>query len=153
MSKNGAAGEDSFLDKSVNQMLKLQLFVALGLVAIVICSHYFFDLPGNALTDDDLPGSLVDKLMAIIYGSILAITGTILSARSIRKSSKIADPTSSATLVPIYSGLLNKLVIVGGGIAFGLIFLKLQPFYVVTAYFVVQMASIGTTFAPKGVRS
>ena len=46
-------------------------------------------------------------------------------------------------MVPIFSGLLNKLVIVGGGIAFGLVALGLSPAYVVTSFLLVQLASAG----------
>ena len=47
-------------------------------------------------------------------------------------------------MVSIYSGLLNKLVIVGGGIAFGLVVLGLEPVLVVTGYIVVQLSTVWT---------
>jgi hypothetical protein len=55
-------------------------------------------------------------------------------------------------MVSIYSGLLNKLVIVGGGIAFGLVVLGLDPVLVVTGYIVVQLSTVWTMLSPANSR-
>ncbi len=90
------------------------------------------------------------SLGATIYGAILALTGTILSARSVMRGfGQGGDQTGGSAMVSIYAGLLNKLVIVGGGIAFGLIFLGLQPIYVVTGYMVVQISGAGVLISRK----
>ena len=84
------------------------------------------------------------SLGAAFYGAMLALTGTILSARSVMRGfGQGSDQTGGFAMVSIYAGLLNKLVIVGGGIAFGLIYLGFQPIYVVTGYMVVQIAGAG----------
>ncbi len=84
------------------------------------------------------------SLGATFYGAMLALTGTILSARSVMRGfGQGSDQTGGFAMVSIYAGLLNKLVIVGGGIAFGLIYLGFQPIYVVTGYMVVQISGAG----------
>ena len=123
--------------------------ILLGIVVYETVSAAIFNHSDSTVTTD-LPG----KLRASIYGSVLAITGTILSARSIRRSARSsgsnADELGFSALIPIYSGLLNKLVIVGGGIAFGLIWLGLEPVFVISGYIVVQIAAALPVRSGKG---
>ena len=37
-------------------------------------------------------------------------------------------------MVPVYLGLLNKLLVVGGGLALGMVTLGLDPIYIVSGY-------------------
>ena len=132
------------LEQSIKRALLLQcifsMLVLLGIFAheLLTASEFNDSLSGSTT---DLPG----KLGAALYGSVLAIAGTILSARSIRRSARYSGGEGNelgfSALVPIYSGLLNKLFIVGGGIAFGLIWLDLKPVFVVLGYIVVQIAA------------
>ena len=132
------------LEQSIKRALYLQCIFSM-VVLLGICAY---DLVTASDFNDSLSGStteLLGKLRAAVYGSVLAIAGTILSARSIRRSARYSavdgNELSFSALVPIYSGLLNKLVIVGGGIAFGLVWLGLEPVYVVLGYIVVQVAA------------
>jgi len=141
------------LEQSIKRALLLQcifsVVILLGIVAYEMVSLGVFNhsFPGSTM-------GLLEKLRASIYGSVLAITGTILSARSIRRSARSSgsnvDELGFSALVPIYSGLLNKLVIVGGGIAFGLIWLDLEPVFVITGYIVVQIAAALPVRSGKG---
>ena len=79
-----------------------------------------------------------------LYGALLAVAGTALSARSVMRGlGSGAERSGWSAMGPIYVGLLNKLVIIGGGIACGLIFLRLAPLWLVTGYIVVQIAGAG----------
>lgn len=155
-------GSDVMLKHSIRRVLVSQCIVSLLLLLGILAFDGFFSegFFGKGSAQDFFP--LVTKLKASAYGAMLAITGTILSARSIRtksiktesvkteKGERVSELGASA-LLPIYSGLLNKLVIVGGGIGFGLIALALEPIFVVSSYFIVQVA-VAVPFRPdKGV--
>ncbi len=122
--------QDSTLERSIKGVLVSQ---CIAVVAVVVGIMLFYFLQG-----DD---AVAMKLKAAIYGSVLAIAGTILSARSVRRFSQAASKTGNSAMLPVFFGLLNKLVVVGGGIAFGLIVLGLEPILVVTGYLVVQTAA------------
>ena len=92
---------------------------------------------------------LFDRLMSVLYGSMLAIAGTLLNARSVRQAGEGAGEPGLAGMVPVYVGLLNKLVIVGGGVAFGLIGLGLEPIWLVTGYLVVQLSTLLVLLQPE----
>ncbi len=127
--------QDPLLEQSIKRILVAQILVFVSLFVVFL--GYLAFTGGDGFIQS------ATKLGALAYGSMLAITGTILSARSLRRTvGKAGEELSQAALIPIYSGLLNKLVIVGGGIAFGLIVLDLEPLLVVTSYFIVQMSSI-----------
>ena len=133
------------LEQSIKRVLIVQTIVAVALLAgIVVFNAVFQYIFGDAVSEKN--GVMLDKLKACLYGSALAITGTILSARSVRRVSDPADDSGSeisrSGLVAVYSGLLNKLVIVGGGIALGLVAFGLEPVYVVIGYFIVQIATV-----------
>ncbi len=145
-------GENTDLEHSFRQLLKLQLISALLillLIAGVSLLMQTFSEPRFSL-DSRLWGN---KIAACLYGSVLAIAGTILSARSIRRATKAVsspdDSTAHLAMTPIFSGLLNKLLIVGGGIGFGLIYLKLVPIEMLISYIVVQFASLWTMVKPR----
>ena len=142
--KEKVAG-DVVLEREVKRVLLSQgivsLLLVLGIVAFYgLSEQRFFEIVSPWVTE------LIARLAASIYGSMLAIVGTILSARSIRsrntKHRKDVSATDALILVPIYSGLLNKLVIVGGGIGFGLIVLGFDAVFVVMGYFIVQLAVV-----------
>lgn len=145
------SGGEYSLDHSIKRVLVIQgvtTLVVLGIIAI-------FDAVPTLNLGESAGKSSVSfmvKLGSSCYGSVLAIAGTILSARSVKRASRVADDVTSsssgAAMVPVYSGLLNKLVIVGGGIAFGLIVLGLEPIHVVTGYLIVQLSTIWTLRSP-----
>ena len=143
-----SGGEDA-LESSIKRVLVIQgitTIAVLGLIAI------FDFLPTVQLTAETVNSSVsfMVKLGSSCYGSVLAIAGTILSARSVIRASRVAgdDSLGNDALVSVYSGLLNKLVIVGGGIAFGLIVLGLEPIHLVTGYLIVQLSTLWTLKNP-----
>ncbi len=122
-------------------MIILQCLTGLGLLAAITLYLLLFAEPGGSDADKN-PGRIAGKLWSSLYGSVLAIASTILSARSVRRASNDVTGNSNAAMAPIFSGLLNKLLIVGGGIAIGLITLGLEPINVVSGYLVVQLVSV-----------
>lgn len=125
------------LQKNVRGVLIVQFIVTIALLVLVFIHHLY---SGHHL---DL---LLIRLAACLYGAALAITGSLLSARAVRRSSPLGDEKAvpgqaPVSLVPIFSGLLNKLVIVGGGIGFGLIVLDFDPIIVIASFLLVQIST------------
>lgn len=132
--------QNSSLARSVKAVLLLQTVAAAALMLVTAIFGFYFW--GSQLH------VLLANLIAILFGSLLAMAATMLTARSVRRASpagddKVQPGQAPVSLVPIFSGLLNKLVIVGGGIAFGLIVWDLSPIFVVLSYLVVQIAAAG----------
>lgn len=140
--------ENNDLERSVKQVLTLQVVVSASILVLVAAvSLILFE--AKSAESVGLLVVLGKKLGSSLYGSGLAIAGTILSARSVRRASRATGAEINLAMVSIYSGLMNKLVIVGGGIAFGLIALKLGPVEMIVSYIVVQFASVWTMLKPE----
>ena len=135
--KNGSSETEQYsgLELSIRGVLVLQFIAA---IVVLFCVTVY----ALSLQNDDF--LLIEKLKASVYGSALAISSTILSARSMRRTGHTLSGDESGqsqfSMAPIFSGLLNKLVIVGGGIGFGLI-IGLSPIFVIASYLVVQIAA------------
>lgn len=123
------------LEQKVRQVLVYQA-VAAGCLLAGVVAHNAWAVAENPET----------RLVSTLSGSVLALCGTLLNARSVRKSSGAAVRGSAAALIPIFSGLLGKLVIIGGGIAFGLVYLDLDPVLLVASYLLVQFMSAWVFF-------
>ncbi|MYJ52843.1 MAG: hypothetical protein F4093_09330 [Gammaproteobacteria bacterium] len=119
------------LKGTVRQVLLLQGIAASAVVLIVLAHAMLW-----------MPQGVAGRLAAAIYGSLLAVGGTMLSARSVRRSSRVAATGSGAALVPIFSGLVLKLVAIGGGIGIGLVYFGLEAISLLTGFIVVQMSSV-----------
>ncbi|NNC99216.1 MAG: hypothetical protein HKN85_03445 [Gammaproteobacteria bacterium] len=125
----------SSLDSNISDVLILQC-IATSIVLLAVLAHSL------VLVGEDI--QLLAKLKAAAFGSSLALISTILSARSMRRTQHTASDEDSSlgrfSMAPVFSGLLNKLVIVGGGIGFGLI-VGLNPILVVLTYLLVQISA------------
>lgn len=132
MSENHAT-----LEQTISGVLILQSCAGLVALAAVL----LFDLAFHNATLNSL------NLKSSAYGSLLAIVSTLLGARSMRRTTRASndqladDDKGHLFMVPVFSGLLNKLLIVGGGIALGLVLLSLEPILLVLSYLFVQIAS------------
>ena len=147
LGKSMINGEKTDLESSLRRVLMLQVKVSSVILVLVAGVSLLF------MTDNT--GDLIGYLNVLgrntgssLYGSGLAIAGTILSARSVRRASEATRTSGNLAMIPIFSGLANKLVIVGGGIALGLIVLKLAPVEMLTSYIIVQFASAWTMMKP-----
>ncbi|MCY4148291.1 MAG: hypothetical protein OXD44_10700 [Gammaproteobacteria bacterium] len=130
------------LNRAVRQILLIQGTAAsIVLMAFVAC----FALGASE--------NLAMNLVAAGYGSLLALIGTMISARSARRSGDFAVTNSNMAMVPIFSGVVLKLVVVGGGIGLGLVWLGLDAIPVLVAFAVVKMSSMFSILAHPIVKS
>ena len=129
------------LKADVQCVLKIQMITTATLVLVMTISTYLWQV----IAAENV--CILSRVISCFYGSVLALAGTILSARAVIRGfgyeGTEKDQLDQSAMVSIYSGLLNKLVIVGGGFAVGLIFLGLLPLYLVTGYIIVLAASLG----------
>ncbi len=119
------------LNRAVKQILRIQSMATL-VVLIALLLYYSYSGSGNMTTG----------MIAVVYGSMLALTGTLISARSARRSGDFAAAGSNAAMVPIFSGLVLKLIVMGGGIGLGLILLNLDPAPMLISFAVVKISSV-----------
>ena len=121
----------SKLEQSIKGALCLQLLAALLFII------------GVAVVGFLTAQAVFEQIQASLFGAALAIVSTLLSARSMRRADQAESrlgESAKYSLAPIFSGLLNKLVIVGGGIGFGLV-IGLNPTILIAAYLFVQIST------------
>ena len=142
--------QDSSLRRSIAAVLKRQvLSTALLLVVIVLAG---LATPGSAGPE------LLEQVVSAGYGALLAVLATLITARSVRQASLQASRQAGGqhddngetgvqapgqqpiSLAPVFVGLLNKLIIIGGGIGLGLIVFQFNPILVVVGFLLVQLA-------------
>ncbi len=133
-------GEVQTLRQGLKQVLVLQ-GIATVLLLLVVAVWLAFAARVEGVTQ---PASVWASFGAAFYGALLALAGTVLSFRSVMRGfGSGVDQTGWSAMGSIYAGLLYKLVIIGGGIAFGLIHPGFQPVWVVTGFVVAQIAGAG----------
>ncbi len=123
------AKKDS-LEHHARRVLALQA-VLTALLVLLILGHGVITGGDDRATENALAG---------LYGALLGMAGTLLSRRSVDRSSDAALRAPQSAMVPIYLGLLNKLLVVGGGLALGMVALGFGPIYIVSGYIVTQLA-------------
>lgn len=124
------------LEHSARQILVLQAVLTGTLILLVL--GYYLVSSGSL---QGIPHGL-GNAAGCLYGALLGMVNTMLSKRSVIRSSRAAIKTPQYAMLPVYMGLLNKLLIVGGGLAIGLVALGLEPIFVVSGYLVTQLALI-----------
>lgn len=130
--------ENETLEQSARRILVLQAILAMLVIASVIAYRLVIDGLQQGFSQGLING------MGIGYGAILGMTGTLISKRSADRSSQAAIAAPGVGMAPVYMGLINKLLIVAGGLAFGLVILGLEPIYIASGYFVTQLAVVAT---------
>ena len=130
-------GEARF-GQQVRRVLRWQFLFMIATQGLIVAGY------SVAFTNAVDADTLWAALKATGYGGLLGMLNTVLSARSVRKSSRavIESPNRARALLPVFAGLVNKLVIVGGGMAVGMIVAALMPLFVVIGYVVVQIAFV-----------
>jgi len=124
------------LEHSARQVLVLQAVLTGTLILLVL--GYYLVSRGTSQGISHGLGSAAGCL----YGALLGMVNTMISKRCVMRSSQAAIKTPQYAMLPVYTGLLNKLLIVGGGLAIGLVALGLEPIFVVSGYLVTQLALI-----------
>ena len=125
--------ENETLEQTAKRVFWLQVCVTVGCGLLIIG----FGL----LTSGSLQGSgnSLHAALSFTYGSIIGMVSTIVTKRSVSKASDAAIKAPQYGMLPVYAGLLNKLVIVAGGFAVGLIALGLAPIFLVSGYIAVHV--------------
>jgi hypothetical protein len=124
--------EKNSLEFQARRVLVLQAVLGIFLVLLILVTGY---VVGNE-------GRMVENALAGMCGALLGMAGTVLSRRSASRSSRAAVDAPQYAMVPIYLGLLNKLLVVGGGLAIGMVALGFGPIYIVSGYAITQIAQV-----------
>ncbi|GJL84005.1 MAG: hypothetical protein DHS20C01_36390 [marine bacterium B5-7] len=119
----GLFANDS-LTRSLGQIVRIQMILAAVLVVTIGI------------------WSGTTSAAAAAFGSALSIGGTLLSARSVKRASGRAGTESSRSLVPVYAGELQKFLIIGVGVAFGLVVLDLNGLFLLTGLIMAQVGYV-----------
>lgn len=81
-------------------------------------------------------------LVSMLYGSVLAILTTLISASSARKVGDAAYSNSPSAMASVYWGALNKLVLVAVGISLALIKFELAPYMMFIGFLFMHVAQV-----------
>ena len=77
--------------------------------------------------------------LATALGGGLAILNTVLARRSIIRASKLAYTQPDVGMLPVFSGLLQRIFVFAAGFAGGVMLLGLPPLPVIAGFVLVQL--------------
>ncbi len=77
--------------------------------------------------------------MSCGFGSLLALVNTWVARRSVRKSSDLAYASPELGMLPLFSGLIQRLLLFALGVVFGVTVLHLLPLYLLIGFIVLQV--------------
>ncbi len=120
------------LEPPARQVLVRQAALAIPLVLWILAEGH---LAGRG-------AQTAEQVISGGYGVLLGMLGTVMAWRSARQLGKAALKAPPFAWGPVYLGLLNRLIIVGGGLALGMVVLGLGPIYTVAGYLVSQLAFV-----------
>ncbi|MGR3914945.1 MAG: hypothetical protein OD918_10635 [Gammaproteobacteria bacterium] len=121
--------------QAVRRVLAAQAALAVMLVAVALVATALH--PGMAA----LPTLGLLRAKAAAFGALLGMLATVLTARSVLQSGKAiarADGSAGFAALPLYAGLLMKLLLVAGGAFAGMVWLQLGPLFVLLGYITMQ---------------
>lgn len=75
---------------------------------------------------------------SIMLGAGLALFNAILARRSIVRSSELAYRQPDASMLPVFSGLIQRLLVFAAGFSGGVIMLSLSPLPIVVGFALAQ---------------
>ena len=76
---------------------------------------------------------------SILLGASLAMLNTLLARRSILRSSELAYQQPDASMLPVFSGLLQRLIVFAAGFSGGVVILSLSPLPIVVGFGLAQL--------------
>lgn len=92
-----------------------------------------------------LTGTLLAGLMfslnhglAVAFGASLAIFNTILARRSIQRASALAYTQPEVVMLPVFSGLVQRLIVFAAGFAVGVLYWGLLPLPLLVGFALTQ---------------
>ncbi|MEM7194129.1 MAG: hypothetical protein AAF402_04205 [Pseudomonadota bacterium] len=121
------------LEQNVNRVLVLQLVLTLSALLIVAGIGIIFSSEGHVV---------VNRLCSIGFGCGLAFVLTLISARSVRKSSETSYKSPELAMMPVYAGTVQKLLVAAAGMALGLVKLELEPAHLIIGFLLLHLAYI-----------
>ena len=77
--------------------------------------------------------------LAATLGGGLAILNTVLARRSIIRASNLAYTQPDVGMLPVFSGLLQRVIVFAAGFAGGVLLLGLPPLPVIAGFILVQL--------------
>lgn len=76
---------------------------------------------------------------SIVLGAGLAMLNTVLARRSILRSSELAYRRPDASMAPVFSGLVQRLIVFAAGFSGGVILMSLSPLPIVFGFALAQL--------------
>jgi hypothetical protein len=80
----------------------------------------------------------LDHALAAAFGSGLAIFNTILARRSVQRASELAYTQPDVVMLPVFSGLVQRLLVFAAGFAGGVLLLSLLPLPLLAGFALAQ---------------
>ncbi len=78
------------------------------------------------------------NIYAVALGCALGVVNTLLTGRSVQRASQALQQSKGLGMLPLYAGLVNKFLLVAGGIAVGGLILHWSLPFIVTGFVVMQ---------------
>ncbi len=118
---------DQALRSSVSRILRLQLGVTVAVSLAVL--------------------ALVDGRSALAagFGAMLGVLGTVVSARGVRRAGVLDAARETPSMVPMYLGALQKLLVVAAGAALGLVVLELPAAFLLGGLILSQLGYLAAS--------
>ncbi len=94
-----------------------------------------------------VPGWWGVDFYAVALGCVLGMVNTLLTGRSVQRASRALQRSKGLGMLPLYAGLVNKFLLVAGGIAVGGLVLHWPLPLIVLGFVVMQVGFLfcGTT--------
>lgn len=91
------------------------------------------------------------RVKSLVFGALLGGLAVILTARSVVKSSHVAAENAHFDfgMLPLYSGLVFKLVTIAVGVFLGLVYFHLALHYIVLGYSIMLAAYVWEALFPS----
>lgn len=77
--------------------------------------------------------------LAVLLGGALAVINTMVSKRSILRASQLAYQQPDMGMLPVFSGLIQRLVVFAAGFSGGILLFNLAPLPILIAFGLAQL--------------
>jgi len=108
------------LSRCFKQVMRAQL--SLAIVLLVVALLFYGRVTGAS----------------VLLGAVLAIANTLLSRRSIQRASVLAYKRPDASMLPVFSGLIQRLMMFAAGFSGGVLILNLSPLPILIGFALTQ---------------
>jgi len=129
-------------DSGMQEVLKLQAYGALLLGGIVVLVTVFLSGPDGFMLG-------LSRAFALMFGAGLGIFTTAITARVVLRSGRAAadsadnpEAAGARGMLPVYAGVVWKLLIVAGGAFVGMVYFDLRPLFLLLGFIIIQAGYI-----------